>query len=131
MMPIAGLGRGAAWWDGPETGSALRLAGSGCSWQPRTLLQSYRACVSPGAGTSHTDTKAAISSLLAEYLGASRDVAEAARRLRELGVPFFHHELVKQALLAAIESAANVDSVVALLGRCGLVRARGLHGLVY
>ncbi|KAG2437004.1 hypothetical protein HYH02_011436 [Chlamydomonas schloesseri] len=70
-----------------------------------------------GAGTSHADTKAAISSLLSEYLGASRDVAEAARRLRELGVPFFHHELVKQALLAAIDSPAHVDSVVALLGR--------------
>lgn len=48
-----------------------------------------------GTGTALTDTKAAIASLLAEYLTA-HDVGEAARRLRELGVPFFHHELVKQ-----------------------------------
>ncbi|KAG2483606.1 hypothetical protein HYH03_017548 [Edaphochlamys debaryana] len=69
-----------------------------------------------GTGTSYADTKAAISSLLAEYL-AAHDGAEASRRLRELGLPFFHHELVKQALVAAIDTPTQVDAVVALLAR--------------
>lgn len=33
----------------------------------------------------------------------SHDVEEARRRLRELALPFFHHETVKQALLAAMQ----------------------------
>ncbi len=34
---------------------------------------------------------------------ASQDVEEARRRLRELALPFFHHEAVKQALLAGMQ----------------------------
>jgi programmed cell death protein 4 len=54
--------------------------------------------------------------LLSEYLD-SRDAAEASRCLRGLSVPFFHHELVKQALHAAMENAAHTEAVIALLKR--------------
>ncbi|GFR42909.1 hypothetical protein Agub_g3905 [Astrephomene gubernaculifera] len=67
-----------------------------------------------GTGTLHPDSQAAISSLLSEYL-AARDEAEVGRRLRELGLPFFHHELVKQALMAATDNPAHLAPVVALL----------------
>ena len=40
--------------------------------------------------------------MLAEYL-SGRDVAEAARCLTELGMPFFNHEFVKQAVELAFE----------------------------
>lgn len=69
-----------------------------------------------GTGISYSDTKAAIRSLLDEFL-SSHDEAEAARRLRELAVPFFHHELVKQALVSAMDNPAHTDAVVALLAR--------------
>jgi programmed cell death protein 4 len=38
--------------------------------------------------------------------------------LRGLSVPFFHHELVKQALHAAMENPAHTEGVIALLKRC-------------
>ena len=46
---------------------------------------------------------------------ASADQAEAERCLRELAVPFFHHELVKQALLLAMEAPAAQGPLLALL----------------
>ena len=45
----------------------------------------------------------------------SADAAEAARCLRELAVPFFHHEVVKQALLLAMEEPAVQAPLLALL----------------
>lgn len=45
---------------------------------------------------SHAEVKGHIATLLSEYQ-ASRDVGEARRCLHSLAVPFFHHELVKQA----------------------------------
>jgi hypothetical protein len=54
--------------------------------------------------------------LLSEYLD-SRDAGEASRCLRGLSVPFFHHELVKQGLHAAMETPAHTEAVIALLKR--------------
>lgn len=54
--------------------------------------------------------------LLAEYLD-SHDGAEASRCLRGLAVPFFHHELVKQGLHAAMENAAQTEHIMALFKR--------------
>ena len=42
-------------------------------------------------------------------------MAEARSCLRALAVPFFHHELVKQALLAAMEEPAAAPTLLALL----------------
>ena len=64
--------------------------------------------------------------LLREYV-SSRDAREASRRLAELHVPFYHHELVKRALTMAIEEA-RVDPrcprrVTELLGYLGATGA--------
>lgn len=45
-----------------------------------------------GAGVTYQDTKDSIARLLSEF-EASRDAEEAARCLRGLNVPFFHHEV--------------------------------------
>ncbi|GIL51780.1 hypothetical protein Vafri_7690 [Volvox africanus] len=103
----------------PEAGSASRDLRHRCEAQlaaRHSAEKVLRCWGGAGMGTHHTDTKAAISSLLSEYL-AAHDVGEASRRLRELGLPFFHHELVKQALLAAIDNPTNMEPVVALLAR--------------
>ena len=42
-------------------------------------------------------------------------MAEARSCLRSLAVPFFHHELVKQALLAAMEESAAAPTLLGLL----------------
>jgi hypothetical protein len=54
--------------------------------------------------------------LLVEYLD-SHDAAEASRCLRGLAVPFFHHELVKQGLHAAMENAGQTDAIMGLFKR--------------
>eukprot|EP00884_Botryococcus_braunii_P011699 jgi/Botrbrau1/2052/Bobra.0047s0026.2 len=63
-----------------------------------------------GAGLRVDQTKQAISNLLQEYK-SSHDVKEAESRLRFLAVPFFHHELVKQALILAMDEA-SVESAI-------------------
>ena len=77
------------------------------------------------ACTCVQDTKCSITKMLSEYLD-SHDVEEAARCLRQLSVPFFHHELVKQALHAAMEQPAQGQSVIGLLQRCAGGGGRGL-----
>lgn len=52
--------------------------------------------------TSVDNAKIAIARVISEYL-AGGDLAEAARSIQALHVPFFSHELVKKALTAAIE----------------------------
>ncbi|KAK2076496.1 hypothetical protein QBZ16_001022 [Prototheca wickerhamii] len=58
-------------------------------------------------GTGHRfdldESKAALGRMLDEY-AASRDAAEVRALLQQLGLPFFHHELVKQALVRAIDA---------------------------
>uniref|UniRef100_A0A7S0RHG6 MI domain-containing protein n=1 Tax=Pyramimonas obovata TaxID=1411642 RepID=A0A7S0RHG6_9CHLO len=58
--------------------------------------------------------KAAFKVMLAEYV-ASEDIVEARRCLREVNMPHFHHEVVKQALCLAVESDDAVDPVFSLL----------------
>ncbi|CAO2826259.1 unnamed protein product [Amaranthus hypochondriacus] len=48
------------------------------------------------------DVKQSISDLLAEYV-LSGDKKEACRRIKELNVAFFHHEIMKRALIIAME----------------------------
>eukprot|EP00879_Flechtneria_rotunda_P027618 GHRR01029593.1.p1 GENE.GHRR01029593.1~~GHRR01029593.1.p1 ORF type:complete len:199 (+),score=60.34 GHRR01029593.1:872-1468(+) len=75
-------------------------------------------CWGSGAGQSYAETKERIAKVLAEYLD-SYDVAEASRCLRSLGVPFFHHELVKQGVHDAMEQPTHTDHVLRLLKRYG------------
>ena len=58
--------------------------------------------------------KEAIRSLLAEYVLAA-DEAEARRCLRELHVPFYAHEAVKQAVVIAVEQPQHGAALVRLL----------------
>ena len=51
---------------------------------------------------------------LQEYQ-ASHEVAEADRCLRSLAVPFFHHEMVKQLVLACMSTPAQQTSLLSLL----------------
>lgn len=52
--------------------------------------------------------------LLEEYFD-SLDISEASRCLSRLSVPFFHHELVKQAVHKGMEQPNQVDHVINLL----------------
>ena len=106
----ANKGGGSAGSSGAEIAHAAAAALGARHVAERAL----RAWGGPDAGTAAA-AKAALSSLIDEYLG-SRDAAEAQRRLRELHLPFFGHELVKRACAAAIERGGNApEALLALL----------------
>ncbi|XP_073006917.1 MA3 DOMAIN-CONTAINING TRANSLATION REGULATORY FACTOR 1-like isoform X1 [Typha latifolia] len=68
-------------------------------------------------GSTHVtvdEVKMKISDLLREYID-SGDIAEACRCIRELGLPFFHHEVVKRALILIMEIPASEPYILNLL----------------
>ncbi|XP_020111973.1 uncharacterized protein LOC109726646 isoform X2 [Ananas comosus] len=68
-------------------------------------------------GSTHVtveEVKKKIADLLREYVG-SGDAAEACRCIRELGLPFFHHEVVKRSLILAMEIEASEPLILNLL----------------
>ena len=112
---------------------------SGLDDAPRRVALSARGSVlAPGGvdrakhawggpeGATPAAARREMDDLLREYV-SSRDAREASRRLAELHVPFYHHELVKRALTMAIEEA-RVDPrcprrVTELLGYLGATGA--------
>lgn len=73
-----------------------------------------------GGGSSRTgweieDIKDKITKLLEEY-NSGGDVREACRCIKELGMPFFHHEVVKKALVTVMEN--KNERLWGLLGAC-------------
>ncbi|KAJ3681171.1 hypothetical protein LUZ60_015660 [Juncus effusus] len=60
------------------------------------------------------EAKKKIVNLLKEYV-QNGDMSEACRCIRELGVPFFHHEVVKRALILAMEKPGSEIPVLELL----------------
>jgi len=76
----------------------------------------------PGDGRPVTELKEVIDQLIEEYL-LSRELDEAARCVREMNAPHFHHELVKRGVRFAMEkdgldttesSSSSLDAVAAL-----------------
>ncbi|MEW5305770.1 MAG: hypothetical protein WDW36_008288 [Sanguina aurantia] len=82
----------------------------------RHVGEKMERCWGPGADSGYQGSKAAIAKLLGEYV-CSHDAAEAARCLQALSVPFFHHELVKQAVQLGMGQPAHQEALVALLAR--------------
>ncbi|KAF6262938.1 armadillo-type protein [Scenedesmus sp. NREL 46B-D3] len=115
VLPPACIQR---WASGAPEGSNLAALRARCELHlaARHSAERMLRCWGSGAGQSYAETKERIAKLLSEYLD-SRDAAEASRCLRGLAVPFFHHELVKQALHAAMENSAHTETVIALLKR--------------
>lgn len=80
----------------------------------------------PGDGRPVEELKKDMDQLLQEYL-LSRELDEAARCVKELEAPHFHHELVKRGVFAAMEldgkgasvdadALSNMDAMAALFG---------------
>ena len=75
----------------------------------------------PGDGRRVEDMKVAIDQLLLEYLASSQTM-EAARCVRQLKAPFFHHELVKRALVVALEKTENDRLSISVSSCCSVDR---------
>lgn len=64
----------------------------------------------PGDGRPVEELKVAIDQLTKEYL-LSSDLEEAARCVRELNVPHFHHEVVKRGITNSLEEGGEATGV--------------------
>jgi NADH dehydrogenase/NADH:ubiquinone oxidoreductase subunit G len=73
-------------------------------------------CWGGGTGWAVEDAKDKISKLLEEY-NTGGDLGEACQCIRDLGMPFFNHEVVKKALVMAMDKQ-NEASILALLQEC-------------
>lgn len=109
-----------AWLSSPKT---VSLGGDVIDHAKRMLSRDHSGAKleriwGPGDGRPVQDLKVAIDQLLAEYLYA-RQLEEAARCVRELQAPHFHHELVKRAIVMALdkspEDRSSVSSLLAYL----------------
>uniref|UniRef100_A0A7N0RFD0 MI domain-containing protein n=1 Tax=Kalanchoe fedtschenkoi TaxID=63787 RepID=A0A7N0RFD0_KALFE len=68
-------------------------------------------------GSTHVtadDVRKKIANLLKEYI-ENGDTSEACRCIRELGVPFYHHEIVKRGLILAMEARSAEPLISKLL----------------
>ncbi|KAH9310627.1 hypothetical protein KI387_025662 [Taxus chinensis] len=72
-------------------------------------------CWGGGTGWAVEDAKDKINKLLEEY-EAGGDLGEACQCIRDLDMPFFHHEVVKKALVMAMEK--KNDRLLNLLHEC-------------
>ncbi|OEL14695.1 Programmed cell death protein 4 [Dichanthelium oligosanthes] len=69
------------------------------------------------AGWDLEEMKDKIGKLLQEY-DCGGDIREACRCIKDLGMPFFHHEVVKKALVAIIEKRGKDERLWGLLSEC-------------
>ncbi|KAI5072643.1 hypothetical protein GOP47_0012749 [Adiantum capillus-veneris] len=82
---------------------------------PRHAGERVLRCWGGGSGWPMEDAKDKIIKLLEEY-EAGGDLAEACHCIRDLDMPFFHHEVVKKALVMAMEK--QNDRLLSLLQEC-------------
>jgi hypothetical protein len=107
-----------------EISSKLRpnSSGSETAHSARALLVARHSgerilrCWGGGTGWAVEDAKDKISKLLEEY-NTGGDLGEACQCIRDLGMPFFNHEVVKKALVMAMEKQ-NDASILVLLQEC-------------
>ncbi|XP_061360874.1 MA3 DOMAIN-CONTAINING TRANSLATION REGULATORY FACTOR 1-like [Gastrolobium bilobum] len=106
-----------------EIGSMLppKCSGSETVQMARSLVAARHAgerllrCWGGGTGWAVEDAKDKIMKLLEEYESGG-DVSEACQCIRDLGMPFFNHEVVKKALVMAMEK--KNDRMLGLLQEC-------------
>ncbi|TVU47880.1 hypothetical protein EJB05_07496 [Eragrostis curvula] len=98
---------------------ALRNARAllGAKLSAERILRCWGGGGSGKAGWELHEVKDKIGRLLQEY-DCGGDVREACRCIKDLGMPFFHHEVVKKALVAIIEKRGKDERLWGLLAEC-------------
>eukprot|EP00892_Ulva_mutabilis_P003777 jgi/Ulvmu1/1771/UM118_0010.1 len=116
----------------PPPASALAELKKKCAAQlnnPHSAERLLR-CWGADATLSFEEARARIKAMLQEYV-SSGDMAEVERGLRALAAPFFHHEVVKQAILMATEDMKHAKEpmveLLAVLAARGEVSALQLY----
>ncbi|KAJ1298182.1 hypothetical protein BS78_01G434400 [Paspalum vaginatum] len=105
---------------GSTTGMlALRNARAllGAKLSAERILRCWGGGGSGKAGWELDEVKDMIGKLLQEY-DCGGDIREACRCIKDLGMPFFHHEVVKKALVTIIEKRGKDERLWGLLNEC-------------
>mmetsp|Transcript_58763 Transcript_58763/g.187497 ORF Transcript_58763/g.187497 Transcript_58763/m.187497 type:complete len:703 (-) Transcript_58763:1595-3703(-) len=108
--------------DGDSKGLEV-LAKCDAQLAPRHAAERLLRCWGDGASRTVDGVKDGMRKLLTEYVDGG-DLSEAARCLRELNVPFFHHEVVKKSLVVAIETKGaegRMEALLAELAKAGVI----------
>ncbi|CAL4929854.1 unnamed protein product [Urochloa decumbens] len=105
--------------DGSAGMLALRNARAllGAKLSAERILRCWGGGGSGKAGWELDEVKEKIGRLLQEY-DCGGDTREACRCIKDLGLPFFHHEVVKKALVAIIEKRGKDERLWGLLSEC-------------
>ncbi|CAN6285143.1 unnamed protein product [Urochloa humidicola] len=105
--------------DGSTGMLALRNARAmlGAKLSAERILRCWGGGGSGKAGWELAEVKDKIGRLLQEY-DCGGDTREACRCIKDLGMPFFHHEVVKKALVAIIEKRGKDGRLWGLLSEC-------------
>ncbi|CAN6320901.1 unnamed protein product [Urochloa humidicola] len=105
--------------DGSTGMLALRNARAmlGAKLSAERILRCWGGGGSGKAGWELAEVKDKIGRLLQEY-DCGGDTREACRCIKDLGMPFFHHEVVKKALVAIIEKRGKDERLWGLLSEC-------------
>ncbi|XP_066354906.1 MA3 DOMAIN-CONTAINING TRANSLATION REGULATORY FACTOR 2-like isoform X1 [Miscanthus floridulus] len=105
--------------DGSTGMLALRNAQSllGAKLSAERILRCWGGGGSGKAGWELDEVKDKIGKLLQEY-DCGGDIREACRCIMDIGMPFFHHEVVKKALVATIEKRGKDERLWELLSEC-------------
>ncbi|XP_062213519.1 MA3 DOMAIN-CONTAINING TRANSLATION REGULATORY FACTOR 2-like [Phragmites australis] len=105
--------------DGSTGMLALRNARAllGAKLSAERILRGWGGGGSGKAGWELDEVKDKIGKLLQEY-DCGGDIREACRCIKDLGMPFFHHEVVKKALVAIIEKRGKDQRLWGLLSEC-------------
>ncbi|CAN6290188.1 unnamed protein product [Urochloa humidicola] len=105
--------------DGSAGMLALRNARAllGAKLSAERILRCWGGGGSGKAGWELDEVKEKIGRLLQEY-DCGGDTREACRCIKDLGMPFFHHEVVKKALVAIIEKRGKDERLWGLLSEC-------------
>ena len=116
----------------PDALGVSIVSSAGASLAARHAAARLAACWSRGAPASTASLRDAMDALLAEY-AVSRDAAEAARCVAELGAPLYSHELVKRALDRAAtrcetEETAMLDLLAGLTATGAVSATQAVRG---
>ncbi|KAG8074094.1 hypothetical protein GUJ93_ZPchr0006g43503 [Zizania palustris] len=98
---------------------ALRNAHAllGAKLSAERILRCWGGGGSGKPGLELDDVKDKIGKLLQEY-DCGGDIREACRCIKDIGMPFFHHEVVKKALVAIMEKRGKDERLWGLLAEC-------------
>ena len=109
QIPTNGNGAGGS-MPAPSSSAAAEIVSRTLSMlSSRFKAEELQRCWGVGASSELSNVRQSIDTMIVEFL-VSNDVEEACTCLRELRMPFFHHEVVKRLLMAVLAASGTEEA---------------------